>query len=135
MANHIFNSFTLPIPSLRYDVQQIPVQQNGHSLIHFYDSLGYATANFALPTEAEAILSLFDGTRSVNDILSLSSDEVSKEDILGYVQFLDEHNLLDSVHFSEQAEAKELEYESSKFHQPTTAGHSYPSDISELQKY
>lgn len=135
MNNHIFNSFTLPVPPLRYELEKIPIQQNGHSLIYFYDSLGYATSNFALPGEADVILSLFDGTRSVSDILLLSSNEISKEDILSYVQFLDEHNLLDSAHFSEQAEAKELEYESSQYHQPVTVGHSYPSDASELQAY
>ncbi len=135
MNEQIFNSFTLPIPPLRFDLQRITVEQNGQTLIHFYDSLGYTTANFALPIEAEAILSLFDGNRSVNDILAYSSDEVTKEEILSYAQFLDEHRLLDSPYFAEQAEATEQNYEISNIHTPVTAGNSYPEDAHELKTF
>lgn len=112
----LFNSYTDPIPPLRFDIQRIPVTQNGNSFIYFFDQLGYATPNFALPVNAEPILSLVDGNRSVEDIIKFSSDEVTKEQILGYARFLDENALLDSEYFENHAELIESEYESAGRH-------------------
>lgn len=131
----LFKSYDQPIPPLRYDVQRIPLNQNGHSLIYFYDSMGYATPEFAIPSDAEAILSLIDGVRSVEEIMKFSSDDVTKEQILGYVRFLDEHGLLDSDHFKEHSELVESEYERSQVHHCTTAGVSYPADPEELTSF
>jgi len=129
----IFNSYSLPIPPVRFDLQRIPLNQNGESFIYFYDSMGYATPDFALPSDAEAMLSLIDGSRSVEDILKFSTEEITKEQILGYVRFLDEHGLLDSTAFAEQVELIESEYEKSSTHYCTTSGSSYPSDSKELK--
>ncbi len=131
----LFNSYDSPIPPLRYDVQRIPLDQNGHSLIYFYDSLGYATPEFAIPSDANVILSLIDGIRSVEDIMNFSSEDVTKEQILGYVRFLDEHGLLDSEHFKEHSGLIESEYEKSEYHPCTTSGVSYPADPDELNEF
>lgn len=128
-----FNSYTKPIPPVRYDIQRIPIQQNGHSLLYFYDSLGYATPDFALPIESETMLSLIDGVRSVEEILKFSAEEITKEQVLGYVRFLDEHGILQSEYFAEQSELVETEYEQSPYHNCTTAGISYPKDPEELK--
>lgn len=135
MTDKLFNSFSVSIPPMRYDIQRIPVQENGQSFIYFYDQLEYATPNFALPTDAEPILSLMDGTRSVNDIIKFSSDEVTKEQILGYARFLDENGLLDSEYFAEHAELIETEYEKSSTHSSITAGSSYPNNEEELTSF
>lgn len=135
MSKSLFNSYTLPIPPLRFDIQRIPVQQNGQSYIYFHDQLNYATPNFALPADAKPILSLIDGSRSVEDIIKFSSNEVTKKQILGYVQFLDGHALLDSERFSEHAELIENEYEKSEIHTSITAGNSYPADPDELRTF
>lgn len=135
MTDKLFNSYSESIPPLRYDIQRIPVEENGQSFIYFFDQLEYATPNFALPTDAEPILSLIDGTRSVNDIIKFSSDEVTKEQILGYARFLDENGLLDSEYFAEHAELIETEYEKCTTHSPTTAGSSYPKDEQELKSF
>lgn len=135
MKDKLFNSYSDPIPSLRYDIQRISVQENGQSFIYFYDQLDYATPDFALPTDAEPILSLMDGTRSVNDIIKFSSDEVTKEQILGYARFLDENGLLDSKYFAEHAELIETEYEKSSTHSSITSGTSYPADEQELTSF
>lgn len=135
MSKSLFSSYTLPVPPLRFDIQRIPVQQNGHSLIHFYDQLGYSTPNFALPVDAEPILSLIDGSRTVEDILKFGSDEITGDQILEYIQFLDEHRLLDSKYFAEQAELIESEYEASSEHTSTTAGSSYPDNPEELSTF
>lgn len=135
LMDKLFKSYDKPIPPLRYDVQRIPLTQNGHSLIYFYDSMGYATTEFAIPSDAEAILSLIDGIRSVEEIMKFSSDDVTKEQILGYVRFLDEHGLLDSEHFKEHSELIESEYERSEYHRCTTSGVSYPADPDELNEF
>lgn len=136
MDNHpLFDSYTDAIPPVRHDIQQIPVQQNGHSLIYFHDVLGYATPNFALPSQASAVLSLIDGKRSVTDILEFSSDEVTKEEILGYIRFLDENGLLDSEHFAVRAEFIESQYEKTNRHYSITSGSSYPSEPDKLSAF
>lgn len=135
MTDKLFNTYSEPIPPLRYDIQRIPVQDNGQDFIYFFDQLDYATPNFALPKDAEPILSLIDGNRSVNDIIKFSSDEVTKEQILGYARFLDENGLLDSAYFEEHAELIESEYEKSDVHQSTTAGSSFPADEKELKLF
>lgn len=132
MEPSLFNSYSLPIPPFRFDIQRIPVQQNGHNLIHFFDPMGYATPDFAIPSEAETTLSLIDGNRSVEDILKVSSDEVTKEQILGYARFLDEHGLLQSEYLESLSETIEAEYERSSFHPNATAGTSYPKDLAVL---
>ncbi len=131
----LFDSYSDPIPPVRYDIQRIPVQQNGHSLIYFHDALGYATPGFALPSQTEAVLSLIDGRRSVTDILEFSSDDVTKEEILEYIRFLDEHGLLDSDHFAARAEAIESRYEKADRHYSITSGGSYPGEAEELSAF
>ncbi len=130
----IFNSYNKPIPVIRYDIQRIPVQQNGHSLLYFYDSMGYTTKDFTLPIESETMLSLIDGNRSVEDILKFTSEDITKEQILGYVRFLDEHALLQSEYFSEHSELMESDYEHAPYHISTTSGISYPDNPDELYK-
>lgn len=131
----LFNSYTDPIPPLRFDIQRIPVNQNGNSFIYFFDQLGYATPNFALPVNAEPILSLIDGSRSVEDIIKFSSDEVTKEQILGYARFLDENTLLHSEYFESQAELIESEYESASSHNSNVSDTSYVSDSDTLNDF
>ena len=135
MSEKLFNSYNHPIPPLRYDIQRIPFDQNGHSLIHFYDSFGYATPEFALPAEAETILSLIDGIRTVEEIMKFSADDITKEQVLGYVRFLDEHGLLQSDYFSDRVEEVETEYERSDTHSSSTAGISFPDNPDELSTF
>tara|TARA_R110000868_G_scaffold259361_5_gene517294 strand:+ start:59196 stop:60431 length:1236 start_codon:yes stop_codon:yes gene_type:complete len=132
---NFFNSITLPIPPIRLDVQVIPIEQQGESFLYFYDSLGYITPDFALPSSVEHILSLINGNHSVTDLLAFSDEEIDKDQILGYIQFLDKNRLLDSEYFASFADELEHLYEQSNFHQNTTAGISYPKGPGELKKY
>lgn len=131
----IFASYTDPIPPLRFDVQIIPIKQDGETYLYFQDQYGYATADFAVPYSAQTIFSLFDGSRSVEDILKFTGNGVTKEQILEYVQFLDENTLLHSQHFREHAEKMEAEYEDSDIHHSVTAGLSYPDDPKEMEHF
>lgn len=131
----IFNSYTDPIPPLRFDVQIIPIKQDGETYLYFQDQYGYATSNFAVPQSARSIFSLFDGHRSVEDLMEFTGNDVTKEQILKYVQFLDENALLHSQYFREHAEKIEAEYEASDIHHSITAGFSYPDDPKEMEHF
>lgn len=103
--------------------------------MYFQDQMGYAKADFAIPYSAQSMLSLFDGTRSIEDILKFGDDEITKEKILEYVQFLDEKALLHSPHFKKLAEQTEAKYEAAAIHPSNTAGISYPDDEDELTHF
>jgi len=135
MKKNLFNSYTDPIPPLRFDVQIIPIEQDGETYLYFQDQYGYATSDFAVPQSARSIFLLFDGQRSVEDILEFSSNGVTKEQILDYVKFLDENALLHSLFFKEQAEKIDLDYERSGVHQSITAGLAYPDDPGEMTHF
>ncbi|MEQ8525092.1 AmmeMemoRadiSam system protein B [Gracilimonas sp.] len=135
MADKIFNSFTDPIPPLRYEIQIIPVKQNGETFLYFQDQFGYAQSDFAVPYSAQSLFNLFDGSRSVEDILEFSAEKITKEQVLEYVQFLDEKALLHSPYFKEHASKTEKEYEESDVHPSNTYGISYPEDPEELKHF
>jgi len=133
--NPLFDSFTAPIPPLRYDVQIIPIKQNGETFLYFQDQMGYTSSDFAVPYSAQSMFSLFDGSRSVEDILEFSDEKITKEQVLEYVQFLDEKALLQSSYFKVHAEKKETDYEQLGNHPNITAGLSYPDDPEELEHF
>ena len=131
----IFSSFTDPIPPIRFDVQIIPIEQNGETFLYFQDQYGYAPDDFAVPHSARNIFSLFDGQRSIEDLMEYTGSGVTKEQILEYVQFLDGNALLHSPYFREFAEKTELDYERSDVHESITAGLAYPDDAEEMTHF
>jgi|TARA_R100000005_G_C4993207_1_gene200313 AmmeMemoRadiSam system protein B len=135
VKDKIFKSYTDPIPPLRYDVQIIPIKQNGETFLYFQDQMGYTSSDFAVPHSAQSLFSLFDGSRSVEDILEFSDEKITKEQVLEYVQFLDEKALLHSSYFKAHAEMKESNYEEFGVHENITAGLSYPDDAEELEHF
>ncbi len=131
----LFNSFSEPIPPVRYDLQQFPVEQEGEQYLYFYDALNYATKNFTLPSDSESVLRFIDGQRSIDNLIKLSSGEVSKNDLLNYVRYLDENGILHSSYFKQLAEQIEIDYEQSRYHLSNTAGLSYPNNPNDLIEY
>jgi AmmeMemoRadiSam system protein B len=128
----LFDSKSEPIPRIRPDLDVIPMNQNGDDYLYFHDMRGYAPENFALDRSAGPMLSLLDGRNSVNDLKSNLGNGVSTDQLLNYIQFLDEKRLLHSPCFKAFAEQKERDYEKSAVHRPVTPGGSYPSDPEEL---
>ncbi|MEL7832741.1 AmmeMemoRadiSam system protein B [Fodinibius sp. Rm-B-1B1-1] len=131
----LFSSKIDPIPPLRRDLQIIPVQDNGTALLYFHDQRGYTTPDFALKREAQQLLSLFDGQKSINDLESHLGNGIGKDDLLDFIQLLDQNRVLDSAYFGNHAEKVEADYESADIHKSVTAGGSYPADAEELQHY
>lgn len=132
---NFFNSKTAPIPSLRPDVEIIPIRDNGDAYLFFHDQRMYATQNLAIRREAGSLLSLFDGSKSINDLDEYLGNDLSKADLLDFIQFLDKSRLLDSPYFQNFAESKEMEYEQHPTHSSMIAGRSYPSDPDELIRH
>ena len=131
----IFSSYTDPIPPLRFEIQIIPIKQDGQTYLYFQDQYGYVTSDFAVPQSARSIFGLFDGQRSVEDVMEFTGKEVTKEQILEYVQFLDENALLYSSFFKAHAEKTEKDYENSEIHHSITAGLAYPDDTHEMTHF
>lgn len=131
----LFNSKTDPIPRLRPELDIIPIENNGESMIYFHDAMGYATNNFALNRQVGPLLSMLDGQRSIRELQPQMGDGVTPDHLLNYIQFLDEHCLLLSPHFKHHAERVEQEYEEGSVHRSTTAGNSYPANPNELRAF
>jgi AmmeMemoRadiSam system protein B len=133
--NVVFDSISQPIPRLRRDLQIITIKENGNSYLYFHDERGYVTDDLALNRDVGQLLSLFDGQKSIADLDPQLGDGVTQEDLLNFVQFLDQHRLLQSPHFKKHAEEIETQYEQSAIHKSVTAGQSYPDDPDELRQY
>ena len=133
--NSLFNSKTEPIPPLRPDLNIVPVENNGDTYLYFHDLLGYATPHFALNSQVGTVLTLLDGSKSVQDLKPFLGDGVSADQLLEYIRFLDENRLLHSEHLERYASRVEEKYESSPVHRSVTAGSSFPADPDELTKY
>lgn len=131
----LFNSKTDPIPRLRPELDIIPVKNNGQSYLYFHDLRGYATKNFVLQHQAGTMLSLLDGQKSIEDLRKYLGQDISPDQLLDYVRFLDENRLLCSKHYKQHAEHIEQLYEEAQVHKSVTAGSSYPADPEALQKY
>lgn len=134
-TNQLFSSKTDPIPQIRRDLQLIPIEENGDSYLYFHDERGYATEDLALHREVSSLLSLLDGKKSVEDLKPHLSEEVSPDQLLEFIQFLDKHRLLSSDYFRVHAEEQETTYEESTVHQAVTAGKSYPADPGKLRTH
>lgn len=131
--NKLFNSKTDPIPEIRRDLEIIPVQENGNSYLYFHDARGYSTANLALHRQIESLLSLIDGRKSIQDLKSYVDNNITGDQLLKFVRFLDDNGLLNSQRLQKVAEEKEINYEKSRVHKSVTSGSSYPADPDKLK--
>lgn len=135
MNERTFTSLSRRVPELRRDLQIIPVQNNGQKLLYFHDSMGYTPQNFALDESTGPLLSLISGSYSISQMAELLNHQVQKEELLGFIQLLDENRLLNSSLFWEYAEQTESAFEKKTSRKPVLAGNNYPADPSELDRF
>lgn len=131
----LFDSLSNPVPELRRDVQIIPVTDNGQDLLYFHDMMGYSSPNFALDRKIEPILSLFNGQYGVNQISTMLNNTIKADDLLDFVQLLDQHRILNSKHFKLFSNRIEKDFEASKTRKSALAGESYPDHPAELSTF
>lgn len=131
----LFDSISTHIPGLRRDIQVIPIQDKGKQLLYFHDSMGYATPNFALDQQIEPVLSLINGSYSISKIEKLLNGSVDTENLLEFVQLLDQHRVLDSKHFRIFSNKIEKDFEASDTRKAILAGNSYPKEPEQITAY
>ena len=131
----LFHSKTDPVPQLRKDVQIIPIEENGRELLYFHDSMGYLSKNFALDANVQPLLHMFNGNLSINEIHQHIDGSLTHENLLDFVQLLDQHRALRSKYFHFYSDKIEQDFESSDIRESFLAGESYPSDPNELEVF
>ena len=109
----LFDSLSSPIPEVRRDLQIIPINDNGRSLFYFHDPMSYSTPNFALDQKINPILSLITGSYSISQIVKLLNGSLNTDDLLDFVQLLDQHRVLNSKHFRIFSNRIENDFEAS----------------------
>lgn len=131
----LFSSTTDPIPEIRRELNVIPIEDDGRSLLYFHDPFGYANSNFALDRDVESLLTLIDGSRTIDDLTPYLGEDLNTEHLLKYIRFLDENRLLNSTYFKSYSTAMEEEYEATEVHHPVAAGESYPRESEKLARF
>ena len=130
-----FNSLIKPVPPVRRDIQMIPVQTNGDFYFYFYDALKYTNPEFALNRQVEPVLSLINGRLNIGQIQEMLGGGIEKNDLLKFIQMLDQEMLLETDRFKNYSRSVEEQYEKQSVRQPVLAGSSYPAEREEQFKY
>lgn len=126
---------TDPVPSIRGDVQIIPIEDQGKDLLYFHDSMGYLFKNFALDASVRPLLQMFNGKSSIENIHQQIQGNLDKENLLDFVQLMDQHRVLHSEYFKFYADKLEDEFEKNPIRPPVFAGDSYPDDPEEMEAF
>lgn len=131
----LFCSKTDPVPQLRGDIQIIPIEDGGKKLLYFHDSMGYLSKNFALDANVQPLLQMFNGDFSIDQIHRHIHGSLSAENLLDFVQLLDQHRALRSEYFYFYSDKIEEDFEKSETRQAVLAGDSYPEQPDELHAF
>jgi AmmeMemoRadiSam system protein B len=131
----LFDSLTSPIPGVRRDLNIIPIKDDGRDLLYFHDVMGYASPNFALDRQVETVLSLINNKTSVKEICNLSNGNITTDELLEFIQLLDQNRILDTKHFKLFSNKIEKQFENSSVRKPVLAGRSYPVNPEQLDEY
>ncbi|HEX8235976.1 MAG TPA: AmmeMemoRadiSam system protein B [Abditibacteriaceae bacterium] len=118
-------------PKLRR-FQITPIEQNGDEFLLLHDPMGIA-ADAGVPRELGYLLSLFDGTRTYDEIIvdykKLGGEELPAWFIEKTVNDLDENYMIESP----RLEARLREVERNPVRPAVLAGLSYPADAQQLR--
>ena len=125
-------------PRLRA-LEVIPIQEGGREGLLLRDPLGIAEKPAVLRLEVLPLLQLLDGTRSVEEIctriVTESGDPAHAEAVRRFVEDLDRLYLLESPRFEERRKELQREYRKQRVREPLLAGHSYPAERGDLEKF
>jgi AmmeMemoRadiSam system protein B len=135
----LFDSIDLPIPPLRDTLDFIPVQDGDERIVVIRDASGFVEQVIAIPAEAMALLSFFDGSLSISDlrreILEHTGHDVDPAPMLDMVQRLDAVRFLDNARFEAHRNAIIDEFRRSDTRHAKNAGLAYPGDPAELRGF
>lgn len=130
----------MKVPRLRIDIELIPASFEGRRGLLARDTLGLIPKPILLQGEVLEFISLIDGKRDVRDFqveLMRRKGGVffSLEYVEKLIEELDSAYLLDSDRYRLERERIIEEYSRLEVRKSSLAGHSYPPDPGELEKY
>lgn len=131
----IFDSLTKPIPPVRRNIEVMSFNENGKNIIYFHDSLQYIENGFALDAKVEPILSLITGRHSINQIVEMLNGAIDAEQLLQFIQFLDENLILETDFTLLKIEEREKDFEALSVRKPALAKQSYPENKDDLSDF
>ncbi|MFZ1731508.1 MAG: AmmeMemoRadiSam system protein B [Bacteroidota bacterium] len=137
--SELFDTMTEAIPTLRPDLELLPIREDGEDLLLLRDPSGYSDEMLVFRPAAMALLQLFDGKRSVNALLdeiqSGTGVRIDGEQILGIVQSLDRFYFLHNQRSRDKQEEMDAVWIAQDYRPAAHAGNSYPDDPEELKDF
>lgn len=125
-------------PTLRKDLEFLPVQHGGQQLILIRDHLGLVQEGKAVALPLYQLMTLLDGTRTKRDLqMELMRQKggvlVGMDEIEGLLAHLDESYLVDSEGFKKARDQIVDSFTSKRVRPCSHGGRSYPDSPSELK--
>ena len=124
-------------PRLR-QVEAFPATVRGQDVLCLRDPMHYSDMVVSVPPQTAAILELFDGRHSLQDIQEAISRRfgmlLAREQLLEVVRSLDECLLLESPHFAGHRDAVERAFRQAPHRPARLAGMSYPAEPDTLRR-
>jgi hypothetical protein len=134
-----YSSPDAPVPALRGDLDIQLIRDNGEEMLLLRDAAGYSDEMLVFRPQAWALLSMFDGVRSVHglqqEIFEATKTHVDEEQLVGIVRALDTYLFLDNERFAEAKARADEEYRNAALRPAVHAGASYPEDAEELRAF
>jgi AmmeMemoRadiSam system protein B len=127
------------IPSIRRDLDFLPVQYGGRQMILVRDHLGLVQDGKAIEFPMYQVMTLLDGTRSIRDLQMVLIRQrggilVGSDEVRSLLDQLDGSFLLESERFKKARNQIVERFTSMETRPSSHAGHAYPLDPSELRK-
>lgn len=126
-----------PVPPLRYDINVIPVQQNGTRYLLVHDPLLHAPDDLIFPEDIHAVLRVFNGKTPLTEIHKryFGKSDINLSQLTDFVSSLDQNRLLHSPYYRQFSEMAEADFERMDVRPAVCSGLSYPTDPVELKAY
>lgn len=126
-------------PKIREDLEFIPAQSQGGTVIIIRDRLGLVKEGRVINPELYKLMSMLDGTSSVRDIQWYMMRQqggrlIPIEEIERILDELDSSYLLDGPRYRERKRQIIFDFSAQTIRYPAHAGLSYPRDPEELQQ-
>jgi len=119
-------------PKVRW-IDAVPFDHEGTAMVLLRDTEGIAEPPLIVSHEAARLLSLMDGTRTMEEIkgayLSAFGGTLEVEQIREFVEAMDSHLFLASERFTRHFTLLQDEYDKAVVRKPYLAGKSYPDKV------
>jgi len=126
-------------PKIREDLDFLPVQSAGATVIMIRDGLGLVEEGKGISPELYKVMTMLDGTRSLRDVqLDLIRQQggrlISIEEVEALLAKLDSSYLLDSQRYKKERKEIIANFSAQKIRYCSHAGLSYPKEKEELSE-